>query len=131
MRHSLQSHIIYLETSIQDAKSRLAQINLTDEEVEDLHLQLTLAQSALEHYRQAYALELSLSGSEPPSQPADSELNGGSDKAESRKPRKKKDGFATIEAGIRPRAARASRKRSLEPRRSLVLPIKRTAALMG
>lgn len=69
MRHSLRTHLIYLENSIQEAKNRLTQPGLSPIQVEDLQLQVALGESALEHYRHAYALELSLAGSEPP--PAD------------------------------------------------------------
>jgi hypothetical protein len=131
MRHSLHSHIIYLETSIQDVKNRLTQLSLTEEEVEDLHLQLTLAQSALEHYRQAYALELSLAGSEPPNQPVDSESNGGSAKPRSPEPGKKNDGLATIEARGRKRITRSARKRSVESRPGVAQSLKRTATSMA
>jgi hypothetical protein len=66
MRNSLQSHIAYLERLIQEVGDRLIQPGLAPEEVEDLQLQLFSAQGALEHYRQAYALELSAAGAEPP-----------------------------------------------------------------
>lgn len=69
MRHSLRAHILYLENTIRSVQERLNASCLSDEEVDDLKLQLTLAESALEHYRQAYELELSVSGPEPPAQP--------------------------------------------------------------
>jgi len=66
MRHSLHDHILYLENTIQSHRDRLTKPGLSRDEVLDLELQLTLAESALEHYRQAYALELSVSRTEPP-----------------------------------------------------------------
>jgi hypothetical protein len=114
MRHTLHSHIIYLENSIQDVKNRLTQPNLTEEEIEDLHLQLTLAESALEHYRQAYTLELSLAGPEPPGQPAGGESNGGSQGPEKSNQEKKNDGLVAIGKGVRKRIIRTDRKRVAE-----------------
>ena len=69
MRHSLRAHILYLENTIRSVQERLNATCLSDEEVDDLKLQLALAESALEHYRQAYELELSVSGPEPPARP--------------------------------------------------------------
>jgi len=110
MRHSLHSHVLYLESSIQGVRNRLNQPNLSPEELEDLNLQLTLAESALEHYRQAYALELSLSGSEPPNQPAGSGSDGGGERPEKSNPEKRNDGLVTIGAGNSKRIGRARRK---------------------
>lgn len=111
MRHSLHSHIIYLENSIQDVRNRLTQPRLTEEEIEDLRLQLALAESALEHYRQAYTLELSLASPEPPGQPAGSESSSGSDQPGKSKPGKKKDGLVTVGTVSRKkRISRAGRK---------------------
>jgi hypothetical protein len=89
MRHSLHSHIIYLENTIQDLKNRLTRVHLCIEEFEDLQLQLATAESALTHYRQAYELELSVAGSEPPSQPDGAKSDGGADRPEISKPEKK------------------------------------------
>lgn len=72
----------YLQNSIQDVKNRLSREDLTAEEVEDLQLQLALGESALEHYRQAYELELNFAGSEPPNPSADGQKNGGSKSGE-------------------------------------------------
>lgn len=110
MRHSLHSHILYLEKSIQDVENRLTQPNLSEEEQEDLQLQLTLAESALEHYRQAYTLELSLASPEPPGQPGGSDSNSDSSKPGESKP-EKKDGLVAAGAGSRKkRIGRAGRK---------------------
>ena len=76
MRRSLQSHIAYLEKLIQEVADRLIQPGLAEEEMEDLRLQLFSAQGALEHYRQAYALELSAAGSEPPPKNGDTRTSG-------------------------------------------------------
>lgn len=73
MRHSLHSHIIYLENTIQDMRNRLTRRGLPVEEVEDLELQLSLAESALTYYRQGYALELAVTGAEPPPASAEGE----------------------------------------------------------
>lgn len=76
MRHSLRAHILYLEGIVQYARERLTAHHLSEEELEDFRLQLTLAESALEHYRRAYELELSVSGPESPGHP-DSESGSG------------------------------------------------------
>lgn len=73
MRHSLQSHIAYLQKLIQNLTARLAEPGLAPEEVEDCELQLALSESALEHYRQAYELELTVSNPDPPAHPSGSE----------------------------------------------------------
>ena len=117
MRHSLKSHIIYLENTIQDVRSRLARPDLSIDETQDLDLQLTLAESALTHYRQAYELELNVSGSEPPDQPGSKSGGGKTGGAENSTPEKKKEGLAGIEV----RGKRAVRRRTpikLRPRRS-------------
>jgi hypothetical protein len=93
MRHSLHSHIIYLENTIQDLKNSLTRAHLCIEEFEDLQLQLATAESALTHYRQAYELELSVAGSEPPSQPDGAQSDGGAGRQEISKPEKKKNGL--------------------------------------
>lgn len=92
MRHSLHSHIIYLENTIQDLRNRLTRAHLDVEEFEDLQLQLATAESALTHYRQAYLLELSVSGSEPPDQPGAKD-NGGPGRPANSRSEKKKNGL--------------------------------------
>jgi len=69
--------------------------NLSLDEVQDLELQLTLAQSALEHYRKAYALELSVSGAEPPEGP-DSKSEDGAGNGEHPESERKKPGLAVV-----------------------------------
>jgi len=94
MRQSLRSHILYLENTIQDLRNRLTQPRLTPVQIEDLNLQLSLAESAVEHYRQAYTLELSVSGSQPPNQPAGTETEGATGRCEGVKSEKENDGLA-------------------------------------
>jgi hypothetical protein len=107
MRHSLHSHIIYLEKTIQDLKNRLTSLRLSPDEVLDLELQLTLAESALKYYREAYTLELSISGSEP-SGDAGSKT-GSFDTAKDPKREKNEEGRAGIEGRDRNRVARPPR----------------------
>lgn len=104
MRHSLHAHIIYLENTIQGLKKRLTAPRLSRDELLDIEMQLTLAESALTHYREAYALELSLSGSEPSGDPGSK--TGGTNSPEESKRENKKGNQAAIEARARRRAAR-------------------------
>ena len=108
MRHSLQSHIVYLEKLIQEVGDRLTHPGLAPEEVEDLQLQLFSAQGALEHYREAYALELSASGSEPPHRSGDGKSGGNSpfpEKGTSGEARGRRN---ALEMGIRKRRSRGN-----------------------
>ncbi len=66
MRHSLHSHIIYLENRIQTLRDRLTTGRVSADEIGEIEQQLTNCEIALEHYREAYALELSLSAPEMP-----------------------------------------------------------------
>ena len=91
MRHSLRAHIVYLENTIQSVREHLTKPGLKVDEVEDLELQLTLAESALDHYRQAYALELSVSRPDPPQMPG-TESNDATRDTKSRKGERKKEG---------------------------------------
>lgn len=52
---------------------------LTVDEIQDIELQMALAEGALEHYRRAYELEISVALPEPPTEPADPKGEGGSD----------------------------------------------------
>jgi hypothetical protein len=92
MRHSLQSHIIYLENTIQDARNQLTRPDLSLDELQDLEMQLALAESAVSYYRQAYALELNVAGAEPPNDSASSNKNGGNDRPGNSNGEKKKGG---------------------------------------
>ncbi len=66
MRHSLHSHIVYLENWIQTLRDRLTTGRIGADEIREIERQLTNSELALEHYREAYALELSLSTPEMP-----------------------------------------------------------------
>lgn len=101
MRDSLHEHVVYLENSIQDVRNRLTHPDLTPEAVEDLQLQLTLAESALAHYRQAYALELSASGSEPPPQPSDCDDSNATRESERGKKNRSRAGMVALTRGGR------------------------------
>jgi hypothetical protein len=118
MRHSLHSHIIYLENSIQDVKNRLTRPNLTPDDTLDLQLQLSLAESALEHYRRAYELELTIADSEPPNNSAGGESNRGSESPANSKSTNKKEGLVAIEARARKRVSRRGRKLAVSSRSS-------------
>ncbi len=106
MRHSLQSHITYLEKLIKEVGDRLTQPGLMAEEVEDLRLQLFSAQGALEHYRQAYALELSASGSEPPPNTGETDSRGEVPSGGKPDSGRAKSGRATPATGLRKRGTR-------------------------
>ena len=109
MRHSLQSHITYLEKLIEEVGDRLTIPGLAPEEVEDLQLQLFSAQGALEHYRQAYVLELNASGTEPPPDTGDSKSsNGGLTPGKSNSGRAKA-GRARIGVRVKKEATRTKR----------------------
>jgi len=84
---------MYLENTIRSIRDRLDKPPLSVDEVEDLELQLTLAESALEHYRQAYELELSVSGPEPPHSSGSASENGAT-RLEKRMSERRKDGLS-------------------------------------
>jgi len=105
MRHSLHSHIIYLEHRIQGLKNRLTLLRFDSDEREGLEQQLALAQLALGRYREAYALELSVASDEPPSQPG-GKSEGETGDAKNSTPEKKKEGLAAIEVRASNRPAR-------------------------
>ena len=100
MLNPLRSHIIYLENTIQSLRDRQTSSDLTIEEVEDIELQLSLSESALDHYRRAYALELRISGSEPPNRPTGIEGTEGVQSREKSSAIKKKEGLVAAEAGV-------------------------------
>lgn len=102
MRHSLQSHIIYLEEKIQSLRDRLTNPHLNPDEHQGLKAQVFHAELALEHYREAYALELSVSSPEPPNGPAT--RSDGSGTPERSKPEKKKEGLTGTTARARKKA---------------------------
>lgn len=76
MRHSLHSHIIYLENRIQSLRDSLTKSRVNREELEELERQISTAELALERYREAYALELSVDDPDSPDS-SDTETNGG------------------------------------------------------
>lgn len=65
MRHSLHSHITYLQKKIQSLRDRLVGAHLTTDEIQDVKAQIFHAESALEHYRRAYTLEIGVSTPDP------------------------------------------------------------------
>jgi len=64
MRHSLQSHLLHLEITVQSLRDRLT-ASLTPGERKSLGELLLAAELALDRYREAYVLELSVSVPEP------------------------------------------------------------------
>ena len=108
MRHSLNSHILQLEDSVQSLRDRLTGM-LTPDERHGLELQLSTAELALVHYREASALEPSVSGPEP-SGHTHTGANGGSGTREESRPERKKDGLTGVAARMRkPPCARLRR----------------------
>lgn len=95
MRHSLRAHMIYLENTITSVQNRLAKRGLSIDEVQDLQLQLTLAESALNHYHKAYELEQSVAGPEPPAG-ADADSKDSAGNAKNRNGEKKKEGLSGV-----------------------------------
>ena len=95
MRHSLRAHIVYLETAIQSLRDQLTKPSLSVDQVEDFQLQLTLAESALEHYHKAYALEQSVVGPEPPNR-IDADSKGETSNPKSRNGEWKKEGLSAV-----------------------------------
>ena len=93
MRNSLRTHIIFLENTIQSLRNRLTRPGLSIEEAEDIELQLSTSESALDHYRKAYALEAELTVPEPPDHPSGSEPAGEDDAPEKSSSRKKNEGL--------------------------------------
>lgn len=107
MRNSLHSHITYLENTIQELKNRLSSPHLGEDELLDLEMQLTMAESALAHYREAYALELTIAGSEPPGGPG--AKTAGEKSAEKPNGEKNNPGKAANNARVRKRNGRPDR----------------------
>jgi hypothetical protein len=94
MRNTLRTHIIFLENTVQSLRNRLTRPGLSIEEVEDIELQLSTSESALDHYRKAYALEAELRVPEPPNHPTGSEPAGEDERPEKSSSRKKNEGLA-------------------------------------
>ena len=103
MRHSLHSHIVYLENWIQTLRDRLTTGRIGADEIGEIGRQLTNCELALEHYREAYALELSSSGPEMPDGAAGKEGGdaGGPGKSDAEK---KKGGLTAVAARARKKA---------------------------
>lgn len=78
LRHSLRSHVIYLENRIQSLRDLLTAHGLNADERQQIERQLAYAELALERYREAYVLELNLSNPQPPDR-ADTESGGNSE----------------------------------------------------
>lgn len=103
MRHSLHSHIIHLENTIQRLTDRLTLPHLSQEEREGLEVQIAMAERALERYREAYELELRVADPEPPNRPG-AESGGATGNSQTGKPPRKKEGLAAT--GPRARTSR-------------------------
>src|SRR5437762_2438081 len=121
MLNPLQSHIIFLENTIQSLRNRLTRPGLSVEEVEDIQLQLSLSESAFEHYSQAYALELKLSGSEPPNPPAGTEASGAAQDGQPPGPLKDKDGLVALGVFVSKKACRTYPKAAISERLRLAV----------
>jgi hypothetical protein len=93
MRHSLHSHIIYLENKIQSLKERLTGSHFTDEERQSMESQVYHAEMALKHYREAYLLELSVSNPESPGSPGSKSKGGNGSPAIPKSETRKKEGI--------------------------------------
>ena len=111
MRHTLHSHIIYLENLIQTLSDRLTASHLSIEDREGIESQMYHAQLALVHYRKAYAHELTVSGPDAPDSPKNKSEGESGDPAGSKPGRKKQDGLTAF-------VARKRRKASIRLRRS-------------
>lgn len=96
MKNSLHTHIIFLENTIQSLRNRLTRPGLTVEEIEDIELQLSTSESALDHYRKAYALETKVSGPEPPNHPTGGEPASEHKRSEKSSSAEKKEGLVKI-----------------------------------
>ena len=96
MRHTLHSHIIYLENMIQSLRDRLTGSHLATEDREGLETQIYHAQVALAHYRKAYAHELSASNPEAPGSPGSMSEGENGKPTKSKSENKKKDGSAAV-----------------------------------
>lgn len=100
MRHSLHSHIIYLENRIQSLRDSLTKSRVNREELEELERQISTAELALERYREAYALELSVDEPDSPDS-SDTESNGGCGEREGSSSDHKQGGACTTASRAR------------------------------
>lgn len=94
MRHSLRTHILFLENTIESLRNGLTCPGLSIEEVEEIKLQLSTSESALEHYRKANALEAELTVPESPNHPSGSEPAGGDERPDKSSSRNNNEGQA-------------------------------------
>jgi len=120
MIRPLRSHIAFLEEKIQSLRGQLAGANLTVEDVEDIELQLSLPQSALDYYRRAYELELKVAGNGPSAGPSGTKPEGWAKTG--RHGAGKCDGPKTASHLIEPkrRRAKSRRVRDVAARRAVV-----------
>jgi len=95
MRHSLHSHIIYLENKIQSLRDRLTDSHLSVEDRQGIESQIYHAELALKHYREAYLLEISVSNPEPPGGPGSKSEGENGNPAIPNSRTRKKDGLVT------------------------------------
>ena len=116
MRHSLHSHILYLENRIQFLRDRLTMRHFDAAELQEIERQLVSAELALVRYQEAYALEISASGPEMPggSTEPDSEASG--HKPPGSRPPKSTGRLAAIRVQTR-RAPVSARRGVLRPSR--------------
>ena len=94
MRHSLRTYILFLENTTESLRNGLTCPGLSIEEVEDIKLQLSTSESALEHYRKANALEAELTVPEPPNHPSGSEPAGEDKRPDKSSSRNNNEGLA-------------------------------------
>ena len=112
MRNSLRTHIIFLENTIQSLRNRLTRPCLSIEEVEDIELQLSTSESALDHYRKAYELEAELTVPEPPNHPSGSDPADEDERPEKSPSRQKNEGLARFAMTAKRQMSRQCRNRS-------------------
>lgn len=93
MRHSLHSHIVYLENKIQSLRHRLTDSHLAIEERQSMESQIYHAELALKHYREAYLLEISVSNPESPGSPGGKSEGGNGSLATPDSGTRKKEGM--------------------------------------
>lgn len=94
----MHSHIIYLENKIQALRDRLTGPRLTSEERQGIESQIYHAELALEHYREAYKLELSVSSPQPPGGPGTHSEGENGNASNSSPEKKNKGGLAAARA---------------------------------
>jgi hypothetical protein len=98
---------------------------LSIEEVKDIELQLSTSESALHHYRQAFALEAKLGFPESPNGPSGNEPADGDKRPERSSSRRNKDGLAKVAERSRRQPSRQCRDLSASCREPIGPEIKR------